>query len=52
MGPGALHADLIQEWREADAVDDSRISPDVDEDGVDAFGVPAQHGIDPRFTGQ
>jgi FMN-dependent oxidoreductase (nitrilotriacetate monooxygenase family) len=37
VGPGAVHADHIQEWLEADAVDGFWISPDVYEDGVDAF---------------
>jgi FMN-dependent oxidoreductase (nitrilotriacetate monooxygenase family) len=37
VGPGALHADHIQEWMEAGAVDGFWISPDVYSDGVDAF---------------
>jgi FMN-dependent oxidoreductase (nitrilotriacetate monooxygenase family) len=37
VGPGVVHADHIQEWLEADAVDGFWISPDVYEDGVDAF---------------
>lgn len=37
VGPGALHADHIQGWLEAGAVDGFWISPDVYEDGVDAF---------------
>ncbi|PTL71703.1 nitrilotriacetate monooxygenase [Rathayibacter caricis DSM 15933] len=37
VGPGAVHADHIQEWMEADAVDGFWISPDVYEDGVDTF---------------
>ena len=37
VGPGAVHADHIQEWIEAGAVDGFWISPDVYEDGVDAF---------------
>jgi FMN-dependent oxidoreductase (nitrilotriacetate monooxygenase family) len=37
VGPGELHADHIQEWFEAGAADGFWISPDVYEDGVDAF---------------
>jgi FMN-dependent oxidoreductase (nitrilotriacetate monooxygenase family) len=37
VGPGELHADHIQEWFEADAADGFWVSPDVYEDGVDAF---------------
>jgi FMN-dependent oxidoreductase (nitrilotriacetate monooxygenase family) len=37
VGPGTVHADHIQEWLEAGAVDGFWISPDVYEDGVDAF---------------
>jgi FMN-dependent oxidoreductase (nitrilotriacetate monooxygenase family) len=37
VGPGAVHADHIQEWMEAGAVDGFWVSPDVYEDGVDAF---------------
>lgn len=37
VGPGSLHADHIQEWMEASAVDGFWISPDVYEDGVDSF---------------
>jgi FMN-dependent oxidoreductase (nitrilotriacetate monooxygenase family) len=37
VGPGVVHADHIQEWLEAGAVDGFWISPDVYEDGVDAF---------------
>jgi FMN-dependent oxidoreductase (nitrilotriacetate monooxygenase family) len=37
VGPGALHADHIQAWIEAGAVDGFWISPDVYEDGIDAF---------------
>jgi FMN-dependent oxidoreductase (nitrilotriacetate monooxygenase family) len=37
VGPGVVHADHIQEWLEAGAVDGFWVSPDVYEDGVDAF---------------
>jgi FMN-dependent oxidoreductase (nitrilotriacetate monooxygenase family) len=37
VGPGELHADHIQEWFEAEAADGFWVSPDVYEDGVDAF---------------
>ncbi|MEV7431851.1 NtaA/DmoA family FMN-dependent monooxygenase [Nocardioides sp. NPDC092400] len=37
VGPGHVHADHLQEWFEADAVDGFWVSPDVYEDGVDAF---------------
>ena len=37
VGPGQVHADHLQEWFEAGAVDGFWISPDVYEDGVDAF---------------
>lgn len=37
VGPGAHHADHIQEWFDAGAADGFWISPDVYEDGVDAF---------------
>ena len=37
VGPGTVHADHIQEWVDAGAVDGFWISPDVYEDGVDAF---------------
>jgi FMN-dependent oxidoreductase (nitrilotriacetate monooxygenase family) len=37
VGPGALHADHMQEWFEAGAADGFWVSPDVNEDGIDAF---------------
>lgn len=37
VGPGQVHADHLQEWFEAGAVDGFWISPDVYEDGIDAF---------------
>jgi FMN-dependent oxidoreductase (nitrilotriacetate monooxygenase family) len=37
VGPGELHADHIQEWFEAEAADGFWVSPDVYDDGVDAF---------------
>jgi alkanesulfonate monooxygenase SsuD/methylene tetrahydromethanopterin reductase-like flavin-dependent oxidoreductase (luciferase family) len=37
VGPGEVHADHLQEWFEADAADGFWISPDVYNDGVDAF---------------
>lgn len=37
VGPGEVHADHIQEWFEAGAADGFWLSPDVYEDGVDAF---------------
>jgi alkanesulfonate monooxygenase SsuD/methylene tetrahydromethanopterin reductase-like flavin-dependent oxidoreductase (luciferase family) len=37
VGPGQIHADHLQEWFEAGAVDGFWILPDVYEDGVDAF---------------
>ncbi|WP_207840026.1 NtaA/DmoA family FMN-dependent monooxygenase [Williamsia soli] len=37
VGPGALHADHMQKWFEAGAADGFWVSPDVYEDGVDAF---------------
>lgn len=37
VGPGKLHADHMQEWFEAGAVDGFWISPDLYEDGIDAF---------------
>ena len=37
VGPGAVHADHLQEWFEAGAVDGFWILPDIYEDGVDAF---------------
>jgi FMN-dependent oxidoreductase (nitrilotriacetate monooxygenase family) len=37
VGPGQVHADHLQEWFEAGAVDGFWILPDVYEDGVDAF---------------
>jgi FMN-dependent oxidoreductase (nitrilotriacetate monooxygenase family) len=49
VGPGSLHADHIQAWMEAGAVDGFWVSPDVYEDGVDAFVdevVPLLQGRD------
>jgi FMN-dependent oxidoreductase (nitrilotriacetate monooxygenase family) len=37
VGPGEVHADHIQEWFEAGAADGFWVSPDVYEDGIDAF---------------
>ena len=37
VGPGVRHADHMQEWFEAGAADGFWVSPDVYEDGVDAF---------------
>lgn len=37
VGPGEVHADHMQEWFEAEAVDGFWISADVAEDGIDAF---------------
>jgi FMN-dependent oxidoreductase (nitrilotriacetate monooxygenase family) len=37
VGPAARHADHIQEWFEAEAADGFWLSPDIFEDGVDAF---------------
>jgi FMN-dependent oxidoreductase (nitrilotriacetate monooxygenase family) len=37
VGPGEVHADHLQEWFEADAADGFWISPDMYNDGVDAF---------------
>jgi alkanesulfonate monooxygenase SsuD/methylene tetrahydromethanopterin reductase-like flavin-dependent oxidoreductase (luciferase family) len=37
VGPPALHADHIQEWFEAEAADGFWLSPDIFEDGVNAF---------------
>ncbi|CAO5158777.1 Nitrilotriacetate monooxygenase [Frankia sp. AiPs1] len=37
VGPGKVHADHMQEWFEAEAADGFWLSPDVYEDGVDAF---------------
>ncbi|EWS80917.1 nitrilotriacetate monooxygenase [Brachybacterium phenoliresistens] len=37
VGPGERHADHMQEWFEAGAADGFWISPDIYEDGVDAF---------------
>jgi FMN-dependent oxidoreductase (nitrilotriacetate monooxygenase family) len=37
VGPGEVHADHLQEWFEAGAVDGFWLSPDIYEDGVDAF---------------
>lgn len=53
VGPGSLHADHMQEWFEAGAVDGFWVSPDVYEDGVDAFvdevvPVLQERGLYPR----
>ncbi|MFF0909142.1 NtaA/DmoA family FMN-dependent monooxygenase [Microbacterium enclense] len=37
VGPAEVHADHMQAWLEADAVDGFWVSPDIYEDGVDAF---------------
>jgi FMN-dependent oxidoreductase (nitrilotriacetate monooxygenase family) len=37
VGPGSLHADHLQEWFEEGAADGFWVSPDVYEDGIDAF---------------
>ncbi|MGX1310506.1 FMN-dependent oxidoreductase (nitrilotriacetate monooxygenase family) [Streptomyces calvus] len=37
VGPAEVHADHLQEWFEAGAADGFWISPDIYEDGVDAF---------------
>ena len=37
VGPAAEAADHMQEWFEADAVDGFWVSPDIYEDGIDAF---------------
>jgi len=37
VGPAELHADHLQEWFEAGAADGFWLSPDIFEDGVDAF---------------
>lgn len=37
VGPASLHADHMQRWFEAGAADGFWLSPDVFEDGVDAF---------------
>ncbi|MHC5557878.1 NtaA/DmoA family FMN-dependent monooxygenase [Kocuria sp. U4B] len=37
VGPAAVHANHLQEWFEAGAVDGFWVSPDIYEDGVDAF---------------
>ncbi|WP_246608045.1 LLM class flavin-dependent oxidoreductase [Paractinoplanes toevensis] len=37
VGPGKLHADHLQEWFEAGAADGFWVTPDIYEDGVDAF---------------
>ena len=37
VGPASLHADHIQEWFEAEAADGFWLSPDIFEDGVNAF---------------
>ena len=37
VGPPSVHADHLQEWFEAGAVDGFWLLPDIYEDGVDAF---------------
>jgi FMN-dependent oxidoreductase (nitrilotriacetate monooxygenase family) len=37
IGPAEVHADHMQAWLEADAADGFWLSPDIYEDGVDAF---------------
>jgi FMN-dependent oxidoreductase (nitrilotriacetate monooxygenase family) len=37
VGPGELHADHLQKWFEAGAADGFWLTPDIYEDGVDAF---------------
>ncbi|CCQ44474.1 putative nitrilotriacetate monooxygenase component A [Pseudarthrobacter siccitolerans] len=37
VGPAEVHADHLQEWLEAGAADGFWVSPDIYEDGVDAF---------------
>ncbi|MFF3489624.1 LLM class flavin-dependent oxidoreductase [Streptomyces sp. NPDC002701] len=37
VGPGKLHADHRREWLEARAADDFWVTPDIYEDGIDAF---------------
>jgi FMN-dependent oxidoreductase (nitrilotriacetate monooxygenase family) len=37
VGPAAVHADHLESWLRADAADGFWVSPDVYEDGVDAF---------------
>lgn len=37
VGPAAVHADHMQEWFEAGAVDGFWVLPDIFEDGIDAF---------------
>jgi FMN-dependent oxidoreductase (nitrilotriacetate monooxygenase family) len=37
VGPAKVHADHLQEWFEAGAVDGFWLAPDIYEDGVDAF---------------
>jgi alkanesulfonate monooxygenase SsuD/methylene tetrahydromethanopterin reductase-like flavin-dependent oxidoreductase (luciferase family) len=37
VGPGELHADHLQEWFEAGAADGFWVTPDIYEDGIDAF---------------
>jgi FMN-dependent oxidoreductase (nitrilotriacetate monooxygenase family) len=37
VGPGEVHADHLQQWFEAGAADGFWVSPDVYEDGIDAF---------------
>jgi alkanesulfonate monooxygenase SsuD/methylene tetrahydromethanopterin reductase-like flavin-dependent oxidoreductase (luciferase family) len=37
VGPAEVHADHLQEWLEAGAADGFWLSPDIYEDGVDAF---------------
>lgn len=53
VGPAEVHADHLQEWLEAGAADGFWVSPDIYEDGVDAFVdevVPELHrrGIFPE----
>ena len=58
VGPPSVHADHIQEWFEAGAVDGFWLLPDIYEDGVDAFVndvVPllVQRGIyPPEYVGK
>lgn len=37
MGPAAVHADHMQEWVEAGAVDGFWVLPDIFDGGVDSF---------------
>lgn len=37
VGPRPLHADHLQEWFEAGAADGFWMTPDIYEDGIDAF---------------